>query len=103
MIREICDSFEFKYDDILPPIKKENKRYVTYEYDVTKENDMMILKQIEQIILNKQPNCFRCKHYSLDGRFGGYQAHLCDCYGCLECSGYYDNTDECPDFTPIDN
>lgn len=92
MVDVICDSFEFDYSDDLK-LQEENKRYMTLEYDTTKDNDNKIMQLINELLFNEQPRCERCKHYC-----AGYEAHRCDIYGGLIHGGYYENADECPTF-----
>ena len=42
MFHEICDSYIFKNFAPNINLEEENKRYVTFEYDTTNENDMRI-------------------------------------------------------------
>ena len=55
MFEEICDSYKFD------SLEEKNKRYVTFEYDATNDNDIRIKKMIKEMLLREQPLCENCK------------------------------------------
>ena len=79
MVEIICDSYEFKMDDIL--WKEPNHRYITIKFDVN--TDKGIIEQIEKL-LNQQPKCENCINYQSDGYFCGYESHSCKLHGNIE-------------------
>ena len=83
MISKICDSYEFKTNAVV--YRRDGKRYITFEYDVIKDKD--ILNQIKSI-LDKQPKCDNCINYQIGGYFCGYKSHECKIYGNIECHSH---------------
>ncbi len=53
------------------------------EYDPNTDNDLEIIKDIDNI-LSKQPSCDNCLYYKSDGYFCGYESHSCRLYGNIE-------------------
>lgn len=75
MVREIADC----------PSKRKNKthREITFEFEYNNENDINLMKKIEQL-LNEQPRCDNCENFYNEGCFGGYMACSCKIQGILE-------------------
>lgn len=79
MVRIVCNSYKFYNGMRL--LQEPNKRYVTFEFDVTTDKDIM--KQIYEI-LNRQPLCANCINYESGGYFCGYESHFCTVHGNIE-------------------
>ena len=81
MFHEICDSYIF--ENFAPNInlEEENKRYVTFEYDTTNENDMRIKRMIKKLLFEQQPLCEKCKYSKkIDSSYLD-----CEKHGLLDC------------------
>lgn len=63
---------------------KNNLREVTFRYDPNNDNDTALLREICNLISDKQPTCMNCNNHYLDGYFCGYRAHLCRKHGNIE-------------------
>lgn len=62
MFHEICDSYIFANFTPNINLEEENKRYVTFEYDTTNDNDMRIKRMIKKLLFEQQPLCEKCKY-----------------------------------------
>lgn len=74
MVFMICDA----------PSRKEGKREITFRYDYQNENDVALIKKIEQLLFAEQKRCDNCIHFYREGCFGGYMACSCKIHGSLE-------------------
>lgn len=61
----------------------ESLRERTFRYDTNNDNDIQILRYIDQL-LNTQKLCQNCVNYKEDGYFCGYNSHSCEIHGNIE-------------------
>lgn len=73
MIKEIRDTYT-----------ETDLREVTFRYDPNNDNDAALLREIHNLIFDKQPKCENCNNYYLDGYFCGYRASRCKVHGNIE-------------------
>jgi hypothetical protein len=81
--------------------KKDTHREITLEFEYNNENDVALMKKIEQL-LNEQPRCNNCINFYHGATFCGYSACECKIYGILEIPSnpHYDGDgSKCKDYS----
>ena len=63
--------------------KKNSYGQLIIEYNPNIDNDLEIIKDIDDIF-SKQPCCDNCLYHKSDGYFCGYESHSCRLYGNIE-------------------
>lgn len=65
-------------------VAENDLREVTFRYDPNNDNDAALLREIRNLISDKQPTCANCNHRYLTGDVCGYRAYICRKHGNIE-------------------
>lgn len=82
-------------------IEDSTEREIHIRYDPTIANDKLIMKKLDELLLNEQPLCSNCVNYYREGTFCGYNARNCQIHGNLDAWDHpHHNADgsKCPDY-----